>query len=270
MNEKVQNAAGASTGFQMRESRVLRRIKEGKVARVLKLNTSDAKVAEIFAQSQPDAIWMCMEHVSTTFTEADHIVRAAKISDVDTVLRVSRGGYSDYVRGLEIDATGLIIPHVMGLDDARKVRDMSKFAPVGRRAWDGGNADGMYARIASPEYLAASNKQRFVLHQIEDPEAVDDLDAMAELDGVDGLFYGPGDFSLALGVPGEMNHPEVERVRKLVAETARKHGKIAATVCGQAEVGRYADLGYNFLNVGADVVALSQYADKAVAAFGDL
>lgn len=270
MNDKVQYAAGPSTGFQMRKSRVLRRIEEGKVARVLKLNTADAKVAEIFAQSQPDAIWMCMEHVSTTFTEADHIVRAAKIYDVDTVLRVSRGGYSDYVRGLEIDATGLIIPHVMGADDARKVRDMTKFGPVGRRAWDGGNADGMYARIAAPDYLKAANEDRFVLHQIEDPEALPDLEAMAEMDGVDGLFYGPGDFSMALGAPGELMHPEVERVRKLVAETARKHGKIAATVCGQAEIGRYADMGYNFLNVGADVVALSQYADKAMTAFGDL
>jgi 4-hydroxy-2-oxoheptanedioate aldolase len=59
--------AATTSRFQMRPSRVLRRVREGKVARVLKLNTNDAKVAEIFAASQPDALWACQEHVSGTF-----------------------------------------------------------------------------------------------------------------------------------------------------------------------------------------------------------
>lgn len=66
-------------------------------------------------------------------------IRAAKLYDVDLFLRVSRGGYADYVRGLEMDAAGLVVPHVMDADDARRVRDYTKFAPVGRRALDGGS-----------------------------------------------------------------------------------------------------------------------------------
>jgi len=259
--------AASLSGFKMRSSRVLRRIREGKVARVLKLNTNDAKAAEIFAASQLDAIWVCQEHVSGSFETIEHQIRAAKLYDVDTIVRVARGSYSDYVRPLESDATALMVPHVMNADDARKVRDMTKFAPLGKRALDGGNNDAQFTRVGLADYLATANRERFVLHQIEDPEAMDHLEAMAEMDGVDCLFFGPGDYSLALGVPGQLQHPDIKAVRKRTAEVARKHGKIAATVCGRDQIRDYADLGYNLLSVGADVVALAQYADASMEAF---
>ncbi|MBN9347985.1 MAG: hypothetical protein J0I48_17595 [Devosia sp.] len=266
MSDKQPYAASLS-GFKMRSSRVLRRIREGKVARVLKLNTNDAKAAEIFAASQLDAIWVCQEHVSGSFETIEHQIRAAKLYDVDTIVRVARGSYSDYVRPLESDATALMVPHVMNADDARKVRDMTKFAPLGKRALDGGNNDAQFTRVGLADYLATANRERFVLHQIEDPEAMDHLEAMAEMDGVDCLFFGPGDYSLALGVPGQLQHPDIKAVRKRIAEVARKHGKIAATVCGRDQIRDYADLGYNLLSVGADVVALAQYADASMEAF---
>lgn len=255
------------TAFSMRPSRILRTIRDGKVAKVLKLNTSDAKVAEIFAMAQPDAIWLCMEHTSSSFTQIESQIIAAKLYDVDALVRVSRGSYSDYIRPLEMDATGLIVPHVMSLADAISIRDMTKFAPLGKRALDGGNNDAMYTRVTLSDYLESANRERIVSYQIEDPEALDDLDAIAELDGVDSLFFGPGDYSLALGIPGQLDDPEINRVRKRVAEVARKNNKIAATVSSPATVKEYADMGYNLMNVGADVVALSQYADEVLAAF---
>jgi len=117
------------------------------------------------------------------------------------------------------------------------------------------------------EYLEAANKERFVCYQIEDPEALGDLEAMAELEGVDALFFGPGDYSVALGVPGQLQNEEIEKVRKQVARIARKHNKIAATVSGTETVGEYVDMGYNLLSVGADVLALSQYAERVLSAF---
>lgn len=262
------NRPGAAVS--MRPSRVLRTIRAGKVARCLKLNTTDPRVAEIFASAQPDAIWACMEHVGAGWGEVEHQIRAAALHDVDLVLRVARGSYSDYVRGLEMDAAGLIVPHVMGPEDARAVRDATKFAPVGRRAVDGGNADARFTRLGLTDYLAQANSERFVFHQIEDPEAVPHIEEIAEIEGVDALFFGPGDYSVALGIPGQIDHPEVEKVRRRVAEVARRAGKIAATVCAQPAIGRHADMGYNFLSVGADVIALTQYADAAMTAFGDL
>ena len=254
----------------MRPSRVLRKIRAGKVARVLKVNTPDATVAEVFAQSQPDAIWLCMEHVGCTYAQVEQQIRAAKIYDVDTILRVPRGSYSDYIRGFELDAAGLIVPHVMGVEDATSVRDITKFAPVGRRALDGGNADARFNRVGLQDYLRQANEERFVCHQIEDPEAVGQIDAIAAIDGVDCLFFGPGDYSVALGIPGQLDHPDIDTVRREVAEAARRQGKIAATVCAPDRIRSYVDMGYNLLSVGADVIALAHYADRAMAAFEDL
>lgn len=263
-------AAQTTSAFALRQSRVLRKIRDGKVARMLKLNTSDPKVAEIFASAQPDAIWLCMEHVGAGWSDIEHQIRAARIHDVDTVVRVARGSYSDYVRALELDAAGLIVPHVMNEEDATKVRDCTKFHPLGKRAVDGGNADAQFTRVGLLDYMQQANEERFVCHQIEDPEAVENLDAIAEVDGVDCLFFGPGDYSVALGIPGQLDHPDIENARRRVAEVARKNDKIAATVCSLPNIGTYADMGYNFLSVGADVVALINYADAAMAAFGDL
>jgi 4-hydroxy-2-oxoheptanedioate aldolase len=254
----------------MRSSRVLQTIRDGKVARVLKLNTPDPIVAEVFAQSQPDAIWLCMEHIGCTYAQIEHQIRAAKIHDVDTLVRVPRGSYSDYVRPLELDAAGLIVPHIMGVEDATIVRDFTKFAPLGRRALDGGNADAQFTRVGLLDYLKQANDERFVCYQIEDPEAVADVEAIAAIEGVDCLFFGPGDYSVALGIPGQMNSVEVSDARRKVATAARKEGKIAATVCAPGQIRDYVDMGYNLLSVGADVIALAQYADKAMAAFEDL
>ena len=87
------------------------------------------------------------------------------------------------------------------------------------------------------------------------------------MDGVDCLFFGPGDYSVATGIPGQIQHPDVKAVRKRIAEVARKHGKIAATVVSRDLIGEYVDMGYNLLSVGADVIALATYADESMAAF---
>ena len=247
-----------------RKSRVKRTVDQGKVATILKCNTSDTKVAEIFALAQPDAIWLCMEHGSLDYGQAENQINAAKIYDVDSLLRVNRGGYSNYIRGFELDCTGLIIPQIKSLADAKEIEEFTKFPPIGKRGLDGGNNDGKYTKLDMIEYLKQSNEERLVIYQVETPEVLNDIEAIAEMEGVDALFFGPGDYSLSLGVPGQMDHPDVVSARKLVAELARKNNKIAATPGGPGVAKTYIDMGYNLLNIGADVVALADYAENLV------
>ena len=252
-----------------RGSRVKRTIDQGKVATSLKCNTSDTKVAEIFALAQPDAIWLDMEHGSLDYAQAEGQINAAKIYDVDSFLRVNRGGYSNYIRGLELDCAGLIIPQIKNLTDAKEVEEFTKFPPIGKRGLDGGNNDGKYTKINMSEYLKQANKERLVFYQIETHEVLNDIEKIAEMDGVDGLFFGPGDYSLSLGVPGQMDHPDVVSARKLVADLARKNKKIAGTQGGSTPK-EYIDMGYNFLNIGADVIALADYAENLVNEFAKI
>ena len=243
----------------MRNSRVLRIMREGGVAVSTKCNFADPREAELAAACGFDCIWIDLEHVPNSITSVGEFVRAAKIYDCDILTRVSRGSYSDIIRPLEADSTGVMIPHLMSLEDARQVVYYSKFHPIGRRPVDGGNADAGYVCQDMDAYIKQANEERFVVVQIEDPEPMADLEEICALPGIDMIFFGPADFSQGIGKPFAFNDPELANARKLIAETARKHGKFAGTVGGVGNFRELADMGYQFINIGADVVALYDY-----------
>jgi len=253
--------------MQMRPSKVLKKLRAGEIVNCIKLNFGDARVAEMAAMCGFDCLWLDMEHVPTDWLTLEHQIRAAKIYDVDTMVRVARGSYSDYIKPLEADAAGIMVPHLMSLEDAKKVVWQTRFSPIGRRAVDGGNADGAYCMIDFKEYVKTANEQRFVAVQIEDPEPLDQLEEIAKLKGIDMLFFGPGDFSHGIGAPGQWDHPLIHQARERIAKVARKNGKFAGTVGGLDNLKELIDMGYQFINIGADVIGLSDYFSKLVAGF---
>lgn len=248
--------------FHMRESRVLRQMRAGKVATCTKLNLSDPRAAEIAAMCGFDCIWIDLEHVPNSMTCVEDAVRAAKAYDVDVLTRVSKGCYSDICRPLEADSTGVMVPHLMSLEEAKKIAYYTKFHPIGRRPIDGGNADGKYCLVDVADYIKEANEQRFTVVQIEDPEPLAELEEICALPGIDMIFFGPADFSQGIGHPlGDS--PEIEKTQRLVAKTARKYGKFAGTVGSPDSFDKLVKMGYTFISTGADVVALWQY-------FGDM
>ena len=254
--------------FPMRKSRVLRKLRSGELVNCFKLNLTDTRALEIAARHGFDVLWTGMEHIPNDWSVIEKQVLAAKAYDVDLVCRIARGSYSDYIRPLEMDATGIMIPHVMNAEDAERIVSMTKYKPVGNRAVDGGNADGAFTNVPFLEYLETANSERFSILQIEDPQAIEEIEAIADVTGYEMLFFGPGDYSCSLGIPGETNHPEVQKARKLVAEVARKHGKYAGTVGSPENYKELVDLGYNFISMGADVVGLSNHCKDIAQAFG--
>jgi len=254
--------------FSMRKSRVLRKLRAGEIANCFKLNFADTSAFEIAAMHGFDVLWTGMEHVPNDWSAIKEQVLATKAYDVDLVCRVARGSYSDYIRPLEMDATGIMVPHIMNALDAEKVVSITKFKPVGNRAVDGGNADGGFTNIPFLEYLETANSERFTILQIEDPQAVNEIDAIAAVPGYDMLFFGPGDYSCALGIPGQTDHPDVNKARKMVAEAAARTGKFAGTVGSPASYNSLVDMGYNFISMGADVVGLSNHCKEIASAFG--
>ena len=247
--------------MNMRQSKVLRKLRAGETVSCFKVNIADAQSTEIAALCGFDCVWADREHLAHDWSVYGAHVWATKAHDTDLLVRVPRGSYSDYVKPLELDATGILVPHVMGADDARKIIEMTRFHPLGRRAIDGGSADGSYTNMAFSDYLQQANRERFVIFQIEDIEAMDELEAIAALDGFDMLFFGPGDFSQSIGAPGDWNNPLLLDARKRVAEVALKYGKYAATTGSIDKLDEFKAMGYRFINVGADVVGLSGYCN---------
>lgn len=254
----------------LRPSRVLDRLRAGEVASCFKINLNDARAVEIAAMAGFDCLWTDMEHVPNDWSAVEKQVLAAKCHQTDLLVRVARGSYSDHIRPLEMDAAGIMVPHVMNLDDARRVVWQTRFHPIGRRPVDGGNADGAYCMVDFSTYLEEANTRRFVCIQIEDPEPMAELDDIAALDGIDIIFFGPGDFSQGIGKPGAFNDPELLVARKRIAETCARHGKFAGTVANPANLHELIDLGYRFLSMGADVYGLGIYCREMAAHFREL
>lgn len=245
--------------MEIRRSKVLDKMRAGGVVLSSKVNLADPRVIEIAGLSGIDCIWTDMEHVGNDFSEIERQILATKAYGMDIMVRVQRGCYSNLIRPLELDASGIMVPHIMGLEDAKQVVYMTKFHPVGRRPIDGGNADGGFGYVGLEDYLKQSNERKFVCVQIEDPEPLAELDEIAGLDGIDMLFFGPADFSQGIGHPGEFNHPELVEARKKVAQACRKYGKFAGTVGSAQQLGELVEMGYSYINIGADVSALRRH-----------
>ena len=203
--------------MQMRKSKVLEKLRSGKVASCVKLNLLDPRVTEIASMIGFDSVWIDMEHVPTDWGTVENHIRAAKMYDTDVMVRVARGSYSDYIRPLELDAAGIMVPHVMSYKEARFIVRTTRFHPVGRRPLDGGNADGAFCMIETADYIEQANRERFVCVQIEDPEPLNDLEKIAAIEGIDILFFGPADFSQGIGAPGDRG--------------VRRHSGLSRTPC---------------------------------------
>ena len=252
--------------MEMRKSRVLKKLRAGEIVSCFNVHF-DAQVSDIAGRNGFDCLWIDREHLAQDWSAVQAHVWAAKSHDMDVMVRVPRGSYSDYIKPLELDATGIMVPHIMNIEDARKVVQMTRFHPIGRRPLDGGNADGGYTSIDYADYLPQANKERFVIVQIEDPEPLEDLDAIAALDGIDMLFFGPADFSQGIGAPGEWDHPKLIETRKRVAQVATRHGKFAGIPGSVDNIDELVEMGYRFIAIGADVVGVGTYCRQLMDGF---
>ncbi len=253
--------------LRMRESRVLRKLRAGQGVLCFKSNLADARVVEIAAMAGYDCVWLCLEHVPNDLRCIEEGIWAAKAYNADVMVRVAKGSYSDYIRPLEMDASGIMVPHIMSADEARNVVRTTRFHPLGRRPVDGGNADGAFCAIGAADYMQQANSKRFVVLQIEDPEAVEEIDSIAAVQGYDILFFGPGDYSHAIGFPGQYDHPLVIKARDKVLSSARKHGKYAGIPATSENIAGLAAMGFSFLAMGADVTTLVNECRRLVSVF---
>ena len=241
---------------KLRSSRIKRLLREGKFPSVIKFNLTDPRTTEIAGASGLDAVWLCNEHVPNDWTTLEHTIRAARLHDMDTLVRVAKGSYSDYIRPLEAGATGIIVPHVESAEEAEKIVSWTRFHPLGKRALDGGNTDGLYCIVPQDEYIENSNTEKLIVLQIESPEGLEQVEKIAAVPGFDGFMFGPGAFSHRIGKAGQLTAPEVNAARQRVSKAARANGKFAMTSGLFIPFDQFVAEGTNVFNLGSDVGAL--------------
>jgi 4-hydroxy-2-oxoheptanedioate aldolase len=229
----------------------------GALATMAKINLADPRVVEIAGLAGVDAVWLCNEHVPNDWLNLENMIRAARVHDVDALVRVGKGSYADYIRPFEAGAAGIIIPHVESEAEAKAIIQMTCFHPLGKRALDNGNVNGGFARVKVGEYIKFWSAEQLIIIQIESPEALAQVEAIAAVPGVSGLFFGPGDFAHRLGRAGD-GGPEVVAARRQVARAAVAAGKFSVALNFGSREEIKAE-GHQLVAVGADVGGLNQF-----------
>ena len=241
--------------MKLRPSRLLRELRAGQNSTVLKLNLGDPRIVELAGLAGASAVWLCNEHVPNDWLNLEHQIRAAKLYDMDTIVRVNKGGYSEYVKPFECDA-------------ARNVVDMVRCRPMGSKALDAGNMDGLFCQVPLADYAQHCNTEKFVILQIESPEALEVVEEIAAVPGFDMLLFGAGDFSHRIGKLGQATCPEVVAARKRVHAAAIKHGKYVAVASLFGQKDQLIEEGTRVFTLGADVIELGNAFKKMVGDFG--
>ena len=245
----------------MRRSKTLEKLRRDETVLVMNPSlTRSPKFMEILGLLGYDCAWIDTEHREFSTDDLYPSLTAARLHDLDTVVRIRKQDYGDYFRPLELGATGLMVPHVKSPDEARWAVRNAKFAPEGLRGLDAAGPDADFITGGDPAaYCRHANRETFVCVQIEDREALECIDEIAAVPGVDVLFVGPADLSQSLGVPFQFGHDLVRAGFRRVADAAEKHGKTWGTSTGDPEAFEgYVKMGARFLNIGSDLSCLLQ------------
>ncbi len=241
----------------MRKSKILAKIRAGKVARICCIGSPLGMVPTMAAHFHYDGIWVDAEHRVWDPREVDTLIGRHHAADIDCVWRPPTKEKNALYRLLEDGATGLMIPHVSTADQAKMLVQAMKFPPLGDRGYDGAGRDTNFWFGRPADYIEQANRETFLVTQIETQEALDNVDAIAAVPGVDVLFIGPGDLSLRLGCSPNVSDPKMMKAQMQVAAAARRH-KIAwgRPVGTAADARTIIDIGAQFVVLGSEFVAL--------------
>lgn len=252
----------------MRQSRVLAKIQSGQPAMGVALHLTDPSIHEMASLMGFDAIWMDMEHHFYSLEVAAQAMRAARVGNTDIVARPAKGEFMRMARMLEAGATGIMYPRCDSAEEAREVVKWAKYAPLGKRGFDGSGPDVPYLLTPMARYLREANEQTFVLIQLEEPHAIENAEAIAAVPGVEMLMLGPADFTVLTGIPGEFAHPSVQAAIEKVARAAKNTGKHWAATCGSAEQARrLIEMGCRLVFHGCDLVFVKNGLEQVRATF---
>ncbi|MFC4625990.1 HpcH/HpaI aldolase/citrate lyase family protein [Daeguia caeni] len=224
---------------------------------------------EAIAHSAFDAVVLDMQHgghdEASVLHGVGHIMQAGK----PAIVRIPVGRFDMASRALDFGAEAVIAPMVNSVEDARRFAAAMKYPPIGERSWGAMRNKASYGDPRSGDYLTQVNQQTLAFAMIETREAFDALDAILGVRGIDGVFVGPSDFSIAWSNGREVD-PNSESIVEPITEIASKAaaaGKIAGIYSGSAEFARhYIERGFRFVTVGNDKAYLCMAAEALVKA----
>ncbi|MFI4874024.1 MAG: HpcH/HpaI aldolase/citrate lyase family protein [Blastopirellula sp. JB062] len=207
-----------------------------------------------------DCIWLDLEHNAMSTEEFRALIPCFHLYDIDCMVRPQTGERTSLYRYLEDGATGLLIPHVSSPQRASELVQSVKFPPIGDRGLCGANMDSDYYGHQLDDYVDHANRETFLFVQLETPAAIDNAEAISSINGIDGVFVGPGDLGLRIRL--EKSSFNVEAAIDRVAAAAAKTGKAWGLPVTAEMIRPLRAKGAQLLAHGNDFLAMLQMLEK--------
>lgn len=250
-------------------NRILEKFTRGEKSLGTFTHLLSAPALEAMAYAGLDYVIVDMEHSPIGAEHAAELAGVAEKAGLGALVRVDAIERSPVLKMLDVGASGLIVPQVETPEQVKKLVSYAKFAPLGNRGYcpsrDGGwgLAENYSGGMAG--YMQSANKETLLIPQCETASCLEHIEEIVAIDGVDGIFIGPFDLSIALGIPGEFKNERhiaaVERVR-LACEKA---GKLCIMFCGDAAAAaRYFAQGFPSVTMGLDIGILQEAAQGVI------
>ena len=230
------------------------RLRSGELLVGPMVTLSSPEVTELIAGVGFDWLFIDAEHTPIGPPQIQDLLRAA--SPTPCLVRLpATAELIPIAKALDVGAAGIIAPQVNSAAEARQIVQLAKYAPVGRRGRGVGRAHAYGLKLQ--DYSATANDTVAVVVQAEHRDAVDHIDEIVRVEGVDAVLVGPYDLSSSLGRPGEVDHPDVQhaiaRVRTACAAVGMAVGIFGVSA---AAVAPYIAEGFTLITVGVDVLLL--------------
>jgi 2-keto-3-deoxy-L-rhamnonate aldolase RhmA len=221
---------------------------------------------EILADGGLDWILIDTEHAPNELPGVAHQLRAMAGSRTTPVVRPAWNDPVLIKRILDLGVQTLLIPYVQSAQEAAKAVAATRYPPAGTRGVASVHRANRYGRVT--DYFSRANEEMCVIVQLETPGALDALESIATVDGLDAVFIGPSDLAASLGHPGDARHPDVRAAIDAACRRARAiRIPIGILAPVEEDARHFLDVGFSFVAVGSDVVTLRRGVDALVERF---
>jgi 2-keto-3-deoxy-L-rhamnonate aldolase RhmA len=222
--------------------------------------------AEIVCHSGFDWLLLDTEHSPNELPDVLSQLQAVQTGSASPIVRPAWNDIVLIKRFLDIGAQSLLIPFVQTADEARRAVEATRYPPGGIRGITGSGRASRYGRVTN--YLKNASQEICLLVQVETKSALDRIEEIASVDGIDGIFIGPNDLAASFGHIGNWAHPEVQSALEDAVRRLKKIGKPAGILTpNEEEAKRFIQWGYTFVAVGADLGLLARGADALAKRF---
>lgn len=215
---------------------VKEKIRAGVPAVGMLVHWPSPEIVEISAHLGFDWVWIDLEHGTFDPYMMSHVNRAAEAAGIVSIARIPKTSQrSQILAYMETGFKGVLAAHTESRDDVQFIVDAVKYPPVGKRSAGAMRGAKWGLAASSADYYETSNQETLVMALVEEPVGIENIEEIVSVPELDAVMIGPGDLSLNLGLPGQINHPDTVRLREKAEAAVLKAGKALMVIT-------YADL----------------------------